>query len=158
QLPEVRRDQRDRHASAEGDQAHRTGRIRSGADAHREWSVKLAAIIVAAVLGALAAAVYLFGAAVLTEPLETYRWYVHSAGHRALFMCSAHYIAGRAPKDIVNWELRYADGDFTAPGEALLEPEARSAVGKTAHGLIARRAAFEAGRGCVLLPPGGSAA
>jgi CubicO group peptidase (beta-lactamase class C family) len=120
--------------------------------------VKLAVIIIAAMLSTLLAAVYLFGVGVLREPFETYRWYVHSAGHRALFMCSAHYIAARAPADIVSWELRYADSDFTAPGEAVLEPSTQSAVGKTAHGLIARRAAFEAGRGCVLLPAGKSAA
>lgn len=100
---------------------------------------------------------YVFGTEVFMEPMATYERHVHSAGHRALFMCSAHFIARRKPEDIERWELRYAAPDFIAPGRTELEPATMSAVGVTARGLIRRRAAYEEGRGCVLLSPGAGA-
>ena len=120
-------------------------------------SVKaLAAGVGILVLAALAAA-YVFGKGVFAEPIATYQWHVHSAGHRALFMCSGHFIAGRSPQDIERWEFRYAAPDFSAPGFVTLEPATKSALGSAARGLISRRAAYEEGRGCVLLAPGAAA-
>lgn len=78
---------------------------------------------------------------------------VYSAGHKALFMCSAHYIAGRPADEIKKWELAYAANIFNAPGDAWLEPETRSAVGTNADRTIQRRAVFRDGMGCVLLGP-----
>lgn len=119
-------------------------------------AVASGALIGMAVLLAVAAAAVL-GIGVLTDPIGTYRWQVHSAGHRALFMCSAHFIAGRRLQDIERWELRYAAEDFSAPGRVMLEAQTRSAAGKTARGLITRRAVYQEGRGCVLLAPGARA-
>lgn len=78
---------------------------------------------------------------------------IYSAGHKALFMCSAHYIAGRQAEEIKKWELAYAATIFNAPGDAWLEPETRSAVGTNADKTIQRRAVFRDGMGCVLLGP-----
>jgi CubicO group peptidase (beta-lactamase class C family) len=76
---------------------------------------------------------------------------VYSAGHKALFMCSAHYLAGRSAEDIKKWELAYAADMFNAPGDAWLEPQTRSAVGTAENGTVQRRAVFREGMGCVLL-------
>ncbi len=86
------------------------------------------------------------------SPAEQFQ--IYSAGHKALFMCSAHYIAGRSPEDIKRWELAYAASIFNAPGDAWLEPQTRSAVGSSADKRIQRRAVFREGMGCTLLGPG----
>lgn len=96
--------------------------------------------------------------ATAAEPSPAEQFQIYSAGHKALFMCSAHYIAGRSPEDIKRWELAYASSIFNAPGDAWLEPQTRSAIGASADKRIQRRAVFREGMGCTLLGPGVAAA
>jgi CubicO group peptidase (beta-lactamase class C family) len=100
----------------------------------------------------------LFGARIFIDPSATYRRHVYSAGHKALFMCSAVFIAGRKPEDVKRWELAYASPIFNAPGDARIEAESKSAVGTAALGFIQRRAVYRDGGGCTLLAPGATAA
>jgi CubicO group peptidase (beta-lactamase class C family) len=87
----------------------------------------------------------------VTSGADDEQFQVYSAGHKALFMCSAHYIAGRPAEQISKWELAYAANIFNAPGHAWLEPETRSAIGTNADKSIQRRAVFREGMGCTLL-------
>jgi CubicO group peptidase (beta-lactamase class C family) len=103
------------------------------------------------------AIVQIFGARLFVDPSATYRRHVYSAGHKALFMCSAVFIAGRKPEDIKRWELAYASPLFNAPGDAQVEAESKSAVGTAARGFIKRRAVYREGGGCTLLAPGAAA-
>ena len=97
------------------------------------------------------------GFSVFTSPSETFQRHVYSAGHKALFMCSGVFVAGRDPEDILRWEIKYAAPFLNAPGTATVDYESRSAVGTTARGLIRRRAAFREGLGCSLMAPGSGA-
>jgi len=73
------------------------------------------------------------------------------AGYRALFTCSAHFIAGRPLEDIRKVELV----DVAEPGfpDPVIDLQRRIVTAADARGTIVRIAAFRDSMGCTLLPP-----
>jgi CubicO group peptidase (beta-lactamase class C family) len=73
------------------------------------------------------------------------------AGYRALFTCSAHFIAGRPLEDIRKVELV----DVAEPGfpDPVIDLQRRIVTAGDARGTIVRIAAFRDSMGCTLLPP-----
>lgn len=73
------------------------------------------------------------------------------AGYRALFTCSAHFLAGRSLDDIEKVELvDVNDEDFPDPE---IDENNRMVIARDASGRIERVAAFRDTMGCTILPP-----
>lgn len=73
------------------------------------------------------------------------------AGYRALFTCSAHFLAGRPLDDIKKVELFDVEGlGFPDP---VIDVQRRLVTASDASGKIVRVAAFRDSMGCSLLPP-----
>ena len=89
-----------------------------------------------------------------TEADEEYLRHVYSAGHKALFMCSGVFVAGRTPEQIRANEFAYAADMFDAPADAEPDYRTKTAVGTALGGEIRRMAAYREGLGCTLLAPG----
>jgi CubicO group peptidase (beta-lactamase class C family) len=99
------------------------------------------------------AAMGVSGTAAASEAEEEYLRNAYSAGHKALFMCSGVFVAGRTPEQIRANEFAYAADIFNAPGDAVPDYRTKSAVGTALDGKIRRVAVFRDGLGCTLMAP-----
>lgn len=110
----------------------------------RRLSLALTALCVAS--ATLAAPPYQrpAGFAELTEPLIT-------AGYRALFTCSAHFVAGRPLEDIEKVEL--ADAEVANQPDPVIDEQRRIVVAPDRSGRVAGIAAYRDSMGCTVLPP-----
>ena len=77
------------------------------------------------------------------------------AGYRALFTCSAHFVAGRSLNEIRNVEL--VDVEGLGYPDPVIDKRRRLVRAKDVSGAIERIAAFRDTMGCTLLPPHWSA-
>ncbi|MCW5621397.1 MAG: serine hydrolase [Burkholderiales bacterium] len=73
------------------------------------------------------------------------------AGWRALFTCSAHFVAGRPLEDIRRVEL--ADVEGLGYPDPVIDAQRALVSAADAAGDIERIAAYRSGMGCTLLPP-----
>ncbi len=73
------------------------------------------------------------------------------AGYRALFTCSAHFVAGRSLDEIRNVEL--VDVEGLGYPDPVIDARRRIVTASDVSGKIERVAAFRDTMGCTLLPP-----
>ncbi|MGD2139041.1 MAG: serine hydrolase [Burkholderiales bacterium] len=73
------------------------------------------------------------------------------AGYRALFTCSAHFLAGRPLDDIEQVELVDVNGEGYP--DPVIDEQGRMVIARDVSGRIERIAAFRDTMGCTILPP-----
>jgi len=79
-----------------------------------------------------------------------------AAGLKAGHMCSAVFVAGRSPDAVLRDELGNLDPRLRFVPDPIVDPESRSVAVPLLLGAMTRRAAYRAGTGCTVLPPGAS--
>jgi hypothetical protein len=83
---------------------------------------------------------------------------VIGAGLKAGHMCSAVFLAGRDPVDVLKDELSNIHPWLRLVPDPIVDRESRSVSVPVLFGWTARRAAYRASLGCTVLPPGSSIA